>query len=70
MHVMNKEIQVWILKSKFLHSKREKLKYQKAIQKIFLEKSQIDFVWKRSKQANQITKQNKTLQGLNSKPTQ
>lgn len=65
MYVIDKEIQVWILKSKFLHSRRESLKYQKSIQKIFLEKSQIDFFWKqRSKQTNQITKQNENLQGL------
>lgn len=60
MYVTKNEIQVWILKSKFLHSRREKLRYQKSIQKRFWKKSNWCFLG--NKQANKTTKQNKNLQ--------
>lgn len=71
MYIIKKEIQASILKCKFLHSRIEKLRYQKSIQRCFWKKSHIDVFLETSKQNN--TKwQNKTKlsNSLNSKTTQ
>lgn len=47
MYVTKNETQVWILKSKFLHSRRERLRYQKSIQKCFWKKANWCFLGKK-----------------------